>query len=234
MEQEIGEQPFRMPLDAKYGKAVVRNAFRNAVISGLDDSQVLSRGMDGLMMGAVGEYFRSIQSGEERSGLYRGGMQFIAVVPCMVSGFFDMLGNGAAETDIDDLHTFADTEYRAFPLNEEFQCLKLGDVQFDINIFGTLVFLSEKGGSDIATAWEQKTVEFCQTACIHGSQAVGMHGAQGIFIVDGIFASPHDGDFYRMGNRMLIHDKEILSMSNDFPLPDEQQRYFIVCGGEMR
>lgn len=71
------------------------------------------------MMGAVGKQPGSIQFVKERAGLYMGRMQFVALFPCMACRFADMLGDGAAEADVDDLHTFTDTENRAFPFNEE-------------------------------------------------------------------------------------------------------------------
>lgn len=47
---KVRKQPFRMPLDAENGKAVVCNTFYDAVIGSLDDGQVLSEGIYGLMM----------------------------------------------------------------------------------------------------------------------------------------------------------------------------------------
>lgn len=126
-----------------------------------------------------------------------------------------MLGDGTAEADIDDLHAFADAEYRSLPLDEELQCLKLDDIQFYVNIFGTLIFLSEEGGSNIAAAREQKAVKFRQMSCVHGGKTVGFHGMQGIFIVDGIFASSYDGNPDRTGNGVLRHNITILSMCCD-------------------
>lgn len=54
MGHKVGKQPLRMPLDAENRETVVCNAFYDAVIGSLDDSQVLSGSIYCLMVGAVG------------------------------------------------------------------------------------------------------------------------------------------------------------------------------------
>lgn len=151
------------------------------------------------MVGTVCKGTGTIEGSKEGIRLYAGGMQFVAIVPCVAAGFFDMLDDSASKAYVDDLHTFTDAENRAFPRKEKFQCLKLEDIQLHVDVFGALVFLPEKCGGDIAAARQEKPVKPCQSSGIHGGKEIRAHGTQGIFIVGGIPASSDDGNFWGRG-----------------------------------
>ena len=201
MAGKVGKHPFGMPLDTENGKFFMDNAFDDTVIGGLYHGQVLSEVSDCLVVGAVGKRMKPVNVCEEGIRLYTGGMQFIAVIPCVAAGFFDMLDDSAAQADIDNLHSFTDAKHRTFPLEEKVQCLKLENIQFHINVFGTLVILPEKGWRDVAASRQQKPVKCSQAFGIQSGKKNSAHGTQGIFVVTGVFASSQDGDF-----RVFVHD----------------------------
>ena len=127
-------------------------------------------------------------------------MEFVTVVPGMAGRFRDMLEDGAAQADVDDLHPLADAKDRALPFEKKLQGLELRDIQFDVDIPGALVFLSEESRGNIAAPRQQQAVERRQALNVHTGQALGAHLPQGVFIVGGVFCPAYDGDFYRVGS----------------------------------
>lgn len=69
-----------------------------------------------------------------------------------------VLYNGAAESDIDDLHTLADAKYGHGLPDGVIKSLQLQNIKLGINVAGTGIVFSEKGRSDITAAGEKQTV----------------------------------------------------------------------------
>ena len=99
------------------------NPFNNTILGSLYDAKAASDAAQGLMMGAVSNHMLSIQCFQKRIGGNRGSMSFVAVIPCVPWGFFNMLYNGAAEKNIDDLHSLADAKDGAFLFDKNIQSL---------------------------------------------------------------------------------------------------------------
>lgn len=74
-----------------------------------------------------------------------------------------------------------------------------------------MVFLTEKSGGDVTASRQQETIKFCQASYVHGCETSGIHGVQGIFVVDSVFWTSDDGNFYRTGGGVLHHRWEFLS-----------------------
>lgn len=139
-------------------------------------------------------------------------MHFIAIFPSMPWRLFDMLYNGAAKINVDDLHSFANTQNRTFPFYKKLQRLKLDDVQLGVDVLGTLIFLSEKCGCNISPSGEQKGVVIEKRSRIHGGYKIDFHRMKGFFVIRGVFGPSDDGDFRGEGAMIFVgHDDEVLS-----------------------
>lgn len=84
------------------------NSFDYPIIGVLYGGQAASKGIDSLVVGAVGKQAGPVQAVQEGAWLYAGRMEFVALLPCMAGRFADMLGDGAAKVYVDDLHAFTD------------------------------------------------------------------------------------------------------------------------------
>ena len=82
----------------------------------------------------------------------------VTILKTMEGGIGHILQDGSSESYVDDLHAFADAQYRKVPPKAEFKCLKLQDVQFRVDIPGAGVVLSEKAGSDIAASGQNQSI----------------------------------------------------------------------------
>ena len=69
-----------------------------------------------------------------------------------------ILQNSATEGNIDDLHALADPDDRDSGGNRYVESLELQDVQFGINIPGSVHFFPEKSRSDISAARQDQSV----------------------------------------------------------------------------
>ena len=79
-------------------------------------------------------------------------VELVFSIPLMGSRIFNMLTNRTAKMNVDDLHALTDTEYGFVPLDEKIKGLKLNDIQFCINLPGTMIVLSEKGRGNVSAA----------------------------------------------------------------------------------
>ncbi len=202
-----GKLSFRVPLYSKDGEFVVGDAFDDAVVSGLDDPEFPPGSVYGLMVGAVGDHTFPIELSKKRVFPHGGGMQLISIFPRVFGGFFDMLGNRSSEINVDDLHSLAYAENRFPGFIKDIQRLQLYDIQFNIDISGTMVFLAEKGRGNIPAAGEQEGVHIGKLSGIHGRQIMDAHSVQGFFIIQGIFASSYDGSLDTGGIIVIVkHD----------------------------
>lgn len=164
-----------MPLYPKDGKLFMDDSFDNAVIGGLDDPKFPPGPVDGLMMGAVGDHGFSIEFSKKRIFPHGGGVQLVAVFPCVSGRFFDVLGNRSSKIDVDDLHSFANSKNRFFRFVKDIQRLKLDDIQFDVDISGAVVFLPEKCRSDIPAAGKQEGIHIGELSKVHSRQMADIH-----------------------------------------------------------
>lgn len=92
------------------------------------------------------------------------GMVLVAVLIAVDRGIGHILQNRSAEGNINDLHAFADAENREMKPQADINGLKLQNIQFRVNIAGTHVVLSEKGGRDIASPGQYQSIAFRQDA----------------------------------------------------------------------
>ena len=72
--------------------------------------------------------------------------------------------------NVNDLHSLTDAEYGFVPFDEEIQSLELNDIQFGINLPGTVVLLSEKGRGNVSAAGEQQSIAVRTLFRIQGSE----------------------------------------------------------------
>ena len=72
------------------------------------------------------------------------------------AGGGQILNDAAAQSHIDDLHSFTDAENGNAVLDSVFQSLKLQDIQFGVDIAGAVIPLAEECGGDVAPAGKKK------------------------------------------------------------------------------
>lgn len=149
-----------MPLNREDGKGSVGEGFDRTVGSLTNGEKSFSEFIDSLMMGGIDESTASIQLIKEIRAatsdmVYI--MELVFSVPLMGCCVFNMLTNGTAKMNINDLHSFTDAEYGSVPFDEEIQSLKLEDIQFGINLPGAVLLLSEKGRSNVPAAGKQQS-----------------------------------------------------------------------------
>lgn len=151
--------PLRMPLYANDREGSMGDGFDGAVRCPADRKKAVSKSVNLLMMGGIHESAASIELVEKIRPVAADViniMILILTIPLMKSGIFGMLADSTAKMNIDDLKSFTDSKYGFFPLQKQFQRLKLKNVQLRINLPGTVVFLPEEGRSDIAAAGQQQ------------------------------------------------------------------------------
>ena len=85
-------------------------------------------------------------------------MIHVFAVPLMCGCIFDMLADCAAEMNIDDLKTLADTQNGFTPFDKKIQYLKLDNIELCIDCSGTVVMLPKECGRNIAAARQQQAV----------------------------------------------------------------------------
>ena len=92
------------------------------------------------------------------------GMVLVTILIAVDRGIGHILQNRSAEGNINDLHAFADAKNREMKPQTDINGLELQDIQFRVNIAGTHVALSEKGGRDIASPGQYQPIAFRQDA----------------------------------------------------------------------
>ncbi len=153
-----------MPLDCEDRVYGVCEGFNRAVGSLTNGEKPFSEGIDSLMMGGVDESAASVQLIKEICAAASDVIYIVELVfsiPLMGSRIFNMLTNRTAKMNVDDLHALTDTEYGFVPLDEKIKGLKLNDIQFCINLPGTMIVLSEKGRGNVSAAGKQQSVAVC-------------------------------------------------------------------------
>lgn len=148
-----------MPLYADDRQSFVRDGFRAAVLRAvLYNLQAGTEAAYGLVMGAVDDGLLSVE-GVQPGGIFDYGIViFIAVIIPMTQGSFrwEILYDFSAQAHIDNLHTLADAQHRFMLRESQLKSLQLPDIQFCINITGSMVAFSEEGGGDVASSGEQQ------------------------------------------------------------------------------
>lgn len=145
-----------MPLHAVDGEPAVKNGFRyGGGRSILGEQKSLSEPPDALMMGTVDSQAAAIEHMQKGIMDDGGIMKLVPVLILMNRSFFHMLNDGAAEKNINNLHTFADSKYRLMIAQSLFHGFKLDNVQFCVYIFRAVIFLPEKSGRNVAAAWQK-------------------------------------------------------------------------------
>ena len=117
-----------MPLYGDDGQGGMLDAFDDVIAGAADGQQIFARPVEGLMMGGVNRGAETVQLIEEIGAGQAAVIDvvlLIRAVPLVGSGSGDMLDDGTAEGDVDDLHPLTDAEDRFFMLIEQIQCAQL-------------------------------------------------------------------------------------------------------------
>ena len=96
-----------MPLHGDDGQGGMLDAFDDVIAGAADGQQIFARPVEGLMMGGVNRGAETVQLIEEIGAGQAAVIDvvlLIRAVPLVGSGSGDMLDDGAAEGDVDDLH----------------------------------------------------------------------------------------------------------------------------------
>lgn len=140
-------------MQSQHRKRIMNDSFHAAVrLTPLYGIQSRSQFINSLMMGAVNTDFRAIEQIETGAFQNNGIMVLVTLLVLMKMSSGKVLGDGAAEGNINQLHTFTNPQYRHAMLDSIFQSGQLKNIQLCINLFGTFVAFTKKGRSDIAAA----------------------------------------------------------------------------------
>ena len=153
-----------MPLHGDDGQGDMLDAFDDVIAGAADGQQIFAQPVEGLMMGGIDRCAEPVQLIEEIGAgqaavIYM--VLLIRAVPLVGSGSGDMLDDGAAEGDVDDLHPLTDAEDRPAAAHKGFQRLHLQNIQFCVYAAGAAVCLAEEGGRDVAAAGQQQMGGSC-------------------------------------------------------------------------
>lgn len=148
-----------MPLYGQDGKGSVNQPFDYVIACTADGNQPFSCAVYGLMMGGVYSGAVSVELVKEIAAAQiavENRVELVAADPFMRIGGVDVLCDVAAEMNIDELKPFADAEHGLFLFHEAGEKLKLQNVELRVHISGTVIFLTEKGGGDVAAAGKEQ------------------------------------------------------------------------------
>lgn len=144
------------------------DAFDYTVRSALDDADVSAWKADALMVGAVDQEAFPVDLCKQRTLYCMGKMKLVTLFIAVFFRLGQMLTEPASKKEIDQLHSFADSEDRAAKLHEPFQQDKLFLIQSRVNIAaGGMFFLGkrgqrfvvgQKGRIDVAAAGQDQAV----------------------------------------------------------------------------
>ena len=151
-----------MPLKAEDRKRTMGNSFRTVILGAiLYDLKILPRSVHALMMSRINTDIIGKICGIKpaQNGCRVGTDRMIEVAVCgqMQTVPGHILNESAAESDIYELHAFADAQYGFLLLHAELECLKLQNIQFGIYLTGALVLFAEKGRSDVTAAGKKQS-----------------------------------------------------------------------------
>lgn len=184
-----------MPLHAVDGEPAVKNGFRyGGGRSILGEQKSLTEPPDALMVGAVDSQTAAIEHMQEGIMDNGGIMKLVPVLILMKCSFFHVLNDGAAEKNIDNLHPFADSEYRLMIAQSLFHGFKLDNVQFCVYIFRAVIFLPEKSGCNIAAARQKHAAAGGNPAWGKGGKTGNSQTGKGSFIVSGVLCASDNGN----------------------------------------
>lgn len=188
-----------MPLHTQDGQACVGYGLGTMVDgAALDHLQPCADFVQTLVMGRVDLGSPSIEKKEKTARLDEAWMVEISVGFQMQSGIRHILYDGAAESNIDELHSFADAKNRQLVPDTELQRLKLQNVQFGVYGSGAFVLLTEKGGRDIAPSGQQKPAAVADFSGIQGGDGLECVFPEKSFIVCGVLFTAQNGYFVRL------------------------------------
>ena len=148
----------RMPLDTENGKGGMGDGLHHMIRCTLYHAQLFAGQADALMVGAVDNKIRPVESIQKTA---RGGVDpvgLILPVILMIPGSGKILNDCAAEENIDDLHSLTDAQNRFPGTDEEGEDRKLLPVQNAVNIPAALIGFSEKRRIDVAASGKQERV----------------------------------------------------------------------------
>ena len=137
------------------------NGFDHIVVGAAAvDDKPFTASEDSLMMGAVMEEPGSEEFTEPASFLYAAGMHLISFVelPRMAEGCRQVLDQGPAEIDVDDLVAAADTKDRFLCFDKGIQHVKLQIVQRIKDHIASVQLLAVADGIDIPAARDQQAI----------------------------------------------------------------------------
>ena len=103
---------------------------------------------------------------------------------------------------IDDLKPFADTQHGLFLFDKKRKRLELQNIQFGVDLHGTVVRLTEKGWCDISAAGKKQMGRQRSFLWVQGDMVWNVKPPEGSFIVSGIFASAEYGHIRRRMHRV--------------------------------
>ena len=150
---------FGMPLDGDDGKRHMHDALHDVVSGAAYYGQILSKLLYGLMVGGVDQCARAVQLIEEVHAVKSAVIDIVLLIlscPVMGVGGVDVLCDRSAQMDIDQLQSFAYAQYGLFLCHKRGERLNLQDIQFRVDVMGTMVLLPEEGGRNVAAARQEQ------------------------------------------------------------------------------
>ena len=207
-----------MPLHGQNGENFVSQSFDHIIYGTADRDQPVAHAACGLMVGGIYhgacavELIKEIQTAQFTAPY---GMKLVAVLPFVRVGGVDVLYYVAAEMHVDQLQSLTDAQHGLFLCHKTGKKPQLQDIKLGINVSGTAVFLTEKGGRYVAAAGEKQMGGLTGGFGIEDGAVENAPPFQRLFLVFCIFASACD--YHR---RLRGHGAGSFCGGKD---------YFIIC-----
>ncbi len=185
-------------MDAQDRQESVDNSFRYVVGSILDDGKPFSGRADSLVMGAVYGKISSVEPAQKGAGQGVAGMDLI-LAGILVQGVGgEILDDAAAEKDIDNLHSLADTQNRAAGSYKGVQHGKLLSVQHRVDYTGAVIRLPEQDRINIPAAWKKQGVKGTGLGYVGKGGAGGPQLCEGVMVIVRIAGKAGDRYFFHV------------------------------------
>ena len=173
----------RMKLHTDNPSVFVDEALKDSVLAHAGGLKTICQTIHSLMVGTVGDKTISIQVAQERMYHVDRMDTVHLILPLMVGVIGQILDQCAAQGDVQDLVSTADTENGPFQTEKQVDEYKFILVTLGINVTAGGIFLTVVAGIHVRTARNKKSIAIFSEREIHGYHALQSHGGEGSGII---------------------------------------------------